>query len=316
MTTKPRILFMGTPKFAVPSLAALLEHGYPLVGVVTQPDRPKGRGRETVPPPVKMFAEKHRLHVTQPERLAADPFLMQFETLAPDMVALAAFGQILPPTVIAAPKMGCINVHPSLLPKYRGAAPINWAILRGEKQTGVTIMYMSDGVDQGDIILQQETPIGAAETYGELHDRLAVMGAELLLVAIEKLTTGTAVRARQDDAAATYAPRLKKEDGLINWNADVAGIVNLVRGLSPFPGAYTFLDGKKLKILDAAAEESPAEGKAGVMGMETERGLPVTAINGSIYLREIQMESKKRMPVREFLRGYPVKPGSVLGVSS
>ena len=314
--SKPRILFMGTPEFAVPSLAILVENNYPVAAVVTQPDRPKGRGRETAPPPVKVLAETINLPIIQPERLGDESFLKLFERLAPDMVVLAAFGQILPASIIATPKLGCINVHPSLLPKYRGAAPINRAIIGGEEKTGVTIMYMSEGVDQGDIILQQETTIGTAETYGELHDRLAVIGAKLLLVAIEKLTIGTATCTPQNHAAATYAPRLKKEDGLIRWNTDITGIVNLVRGLSPSPGAYTFLDRKKLKILDAVAEESPAGEKVGVTGMVTEKGLPVAAQNGCVYLREIQMESKKRMPVREFLRGYPVNPGSVLGVSS
>lgn len=314
--SKPRILFMGTPEFAVPSLAALVEHGYPVAGVVIQPDRPRGRGRETVPPPVKVFAEKHNLCVIQPERAGDASFLMQFETLSPDMVVLAAFGQILPARVIAAPKMGCINVHPSLLPKYRGAAPINWAIIRGEKKTGVTIMYMSEGVDRGDIILQEETSIGEEETYGDLYERLAILGAEMLIAAIEMITAGTATRTKQDDAAATYAPRLKKDDGLIHWNADAAGIVRLVRGLSPSPGAYTFLDGKKLKILDAGTDEASIEGKPGMTGMETEKGLPVIAKNGYVYIREIQIESKKRMAVREFLRGYPVKPGHVLGAGA
>jgi methionyl-tRNA formyltransferase len=310
---KPRILFMGTPEFAVPSLAALVERDYPIMGVVTQPDRPKGRGRETIPSPVKAFAEEHRLHVIQPERLAADSFLKQFESLSPDMVVLAAFGQILPAMIITAPGMGCINVHPSLLPKYRGAAPINWAIIRGEQRTGVTIMYMSEGVDRGDIVLQREVPIGAAETYGKLHDRLAALGAELLLVAIEKITDGTATRTKQDDTAATYTTRLKKEDGLIRWNTDAADIVNLVRGLSPSPGAYTFLDGKVLKVLDAVGEEAATGDAAGRVGRETEKGLPVAARNGCVYLREIQMESRKKMSIREFLRGYPIEPGHVLG---
>ena len=313
--SKPRILFMGTPEFAVPSLAALVAHGYPVVGVVTQPDRPRGRGRETVPPPVKVFAEQHRLPVLQPQHATDDSFLTQFDALSPDLVALTAFGQILPARVIAAPRMGCINVHPSLLPRYRGAAPINWAIIRGEEKTGLTIMQMSEELDAGDILLQRETPIGETETYGELHDRLAVFGAELLLTAIGMIASGTATRTKQDGAAATYAPRLKKEDGLINWDTDVAAIVNLIRGLSPSPGAYTFIEGKKLKILTARAEEARTAGKAGVIGYETEKGLPVYAKNGCVYLREVQLESKKRMAIREFLRGCPVQPGSVLGVS-
>lgn len=313
---KPRILFMGTPEFAVPSLAILAENNYPLAGVITQPDRPGGRGRKNLPPPVKVLAEARNLPVIQPERLGDELFLKLFERLSPDVVVLAAFGQILPGSIIAAPVMGCINVHPSLLPKYRGAAPINWAIIRGEEKTGVTIMQMSDGIDEGDILLQKEVPIGAEENFGELHDRLSRLGAELLLSTIEMIVAGTTTRTPQDHAAATYAPRLKREDGLISWNADVAGIIRLIRGLSPSPGAYTVLDGKKLKIFAASGEETSAGNMPGKIGRETEKGLPVAARNGYVYLREIQMESKKRMPVREFLRGYPVKPGSVLGVFS
>ena len=256
---KPRILFMGTPAFAVPALEGLVKSGYPVIGVVTQPDRPQGRGRTPAPPPVKLAAEGLGLTVLQPEKVRTPEFLETFRRLAPDLVVVAAFGQILPEEIIRGQRRGCINIHPSLLPKYRGAAPINWALIRGEEKTGVTIMQMDEGVDSGDILLQEETPIGAEETFGELHDRLAKMGAELLLIALAMIETGTLLPRRQDHLLATFAPRLGREDGLIRWQNDARSIVSLIRGLSPFPGAYTFLEGKQLKIYAApGGDERPS----------------------------------------------------------
>jgi len=310
---KPRIVFMGTPEFAVPSLEILIRHPYPVVGVVTQPDRPRGRGRQTAPPPVKALAERHRLALLQPERVKDAAFMEDFRKLAPDLVAVAAFGQLLPREMLDLPPLGCINVHPSLLPKYRGAAPLNWTIIQGETRTGVTIMRMDEGMDSGDILMQEETPVGPGETFGELHDRLAEMGAGLLLETVRMIEAGTVRRIPQDHAAATFAPRLKKEDGVIDWSRGAAEIVRRVRGLSPSPCAYTFLQGKTLRVFSAASRGAPADQAPGTTGAATEEGLPVTAGDGIVFLREVQMEGRKRMPVGEFLRGCRLQPGERLG---
>lgn len=304
---------MGTPDFAVPSLEILVRHNYPIVGVITQPDRPKGRGQILTSSSVKVVADEHHLTVLQPEKLRNPEFLNLFKNLAPDLVVVAAFGQILPREMIEGPKMGCINVHPSLLPKYRGAAPINWALIRGESKTGVTIMLMDEGLDTGDILTQEETMIGPDNTFGILHDCLAEKGAELLLKTIEMIQHGTIRRIPQDDSSATHAPRLKKEDGLIHWNSDIHSIINLIKGLSPVPCAYTFLRGKKLKIFSASGEIAPIKGNMGVLGKEGEKGLPVTAKNGIVFLKEVQLENKSRMSVHDFLRGSRISPGDTLG---
>lgn len=310
---KPRILFMGTPEFAVPALTGLVKHGYPVIGVVTQPDRPRGRGRATALSPVKILAAALGLTVFQPERVRHPSFLETFQELAPDLVIVAAFGQILPKEIIFTPRLGCINIHPSLLPKYRGAAPINWALIRGEEKTGVTIMRMGEGVDSGAILLQEETPIGPSEVYGMLHDRLAKMGAELLLIALAMLQAGTLQPQPQDDLLATRAPRLSREDGLIHWENDHIGIVSLIRGLSPHPCAYTTLDGKQLKIFIASAQTAAVTEAPGTVVGETAAGLRVAAGNGFVLLRELQLEGKKRLAVGDFLRGVRIIPGKVLG---
>lgn len=311
--SRPKIVFMGTPEFAVPSLEILITHNYPIVAVVTQPDRPKGRGRHMIPSPIKTFAQRHHLPVLQPERVRDSEVIEYLRNLAPNLVVVAAFGQILPREILEIPQKGCLNVHPSLLPKYRGAAPINWTIIRGEEKTGVTIMLMDEGMDTGDILAQKETLIAPEETSGELHDRLAEMGAALLLKKIEMIMSGAAERTPQDATLATYAPRLKKEDGLIRWDTEVHHIVNLIRGFSPVPCAHTFLRGKVLKIFSATGEEVPLTDTPGKIGRETKEGLPVAAQNGYVFLREIQLENKKRMPVHDFLRGFPILPGDVLG---
>jgi methionyl-tRNA formyltransferase len=311
--TKPKIAFMGTPEFAVPSLDGLIRNDYPIVTVVTQPDRPKGRGRIPAPPPIKIIAEKYGLPVVQPDRLKNKEFVDYFSGIYPDMAVVAAFGQILPREILEIPKMGCINVHPSLLPKYRGAAPINWALIRGEVKTGVSIMLMDEGMDTGDILSQEETMIEPMESFGKLNDRLADIGARLLLATIDKVASGNSTRRPQDASLATYAPRLTKEDGLIRWDADVRQTVNLIRGLSPTPCAYTFYKGKMLKIFSARGEEMPSPESPGRIGTVTEKGLPIAARNGHVYLQEIQLENKKRMSVLDFLRGFRMAPGDTLG---
>ena len=311
--TKPRILFMGTPAFAVPALQGLVRGGWPVIGVVTQPDRPQGRGRTLAPPPVKIIAEGLGLPVLQPEKVRHPDFLETFRKLAPDLVVVAAFGQILPGEIIHGPKKGCINIHPSLLPKYRGAAPINRTLIRGEEITGVTIMQMDEGVDSGEILLQEETPIGPEENFGELHDRLAVMGADLLRMALAMLLSGTLLPRPQDHSLATAAPRIGREEGRIDWGNDCRQIVSLIRGLSPVPCAYTFLDGKQVKIFAAAAEPATVAEAPGTVAGETGGTLRVAAGEGYVLLKEVQLEGKKRMAIRDFLRGCPVAPGQILG---
>jgi methionyl-tRNA formyltransferase len=312
---KPKILFMGTPEFAVPSLEILATNNYDIEGVVTQPDKPKGRKKVPFPSPVKLAAKSYDIPVFQPERVRDSKFIDLFKAMSPDMVVLAAFGQILPKEIIDFPPMGCINVHPSLLPKYRGAAPINWALIRGEKKTGVTIMLMDEGVDSGDILLQEETDIDPDEIFEGLHEKLALMGAELLLKAVEGVVNGTVVRTPQDASFATYAPRLTVESGYIDWNKDSKDIVNLIRGLSPSPGAYSFLRDKKLKIYFAvpgAGVGNSGEKEPGRLGKLLESGLQVITGDGHVYLQDVQLEGKKRMPIDDFLRGYKISEDDVL----
>ncbi|MDD5170185.1 MAG: methionyl-tRNA formyltransferase [Syntrophales bacterium] len=311
--SKPKILFMGTPNFAVPSLEKLLINEYQVIGVITQPDKPKGRGCKLAPSPVKVLAEEKKLVVYQPKRVRDEEFLSIFRQIRPDVVIVAAFGQILPREILEAPPLGCINVHPSLLPRYRGAAPLNWTLIRCEEKTGVTIMFMDEGVDTGDIILQEETDIEEDETVDHLHDRLVELGAALLVAALRRIEAGTALRYPQDNALATYAPRLKKETGFIDWQGKAREIVCLIRGLSSVPGAYTILEGKMLRIFKAAAEEAAVTQSPGTVGAPSPRGLPIVASDGYVYIQDIQLEGKKRMAVQDFLRGYRLHTGARLG---
>ncbi len=309
----PTILFMGTPDFAVPSLQTLIEQRLPLLAVVTQPDRPGGRGRRLMPPPVKTLAEQHGLPVLQPERIRDEPFLKLFRDLAPELVVVVAFGQILPGEMIHRPRHGCINVHPSLLPKYRGAAPIQWSLIRGEETTGMTIMQMDEGVDSGDILLQERVPIGPEEDCGSLHDRLAILGADMLFQTVTMIADQSIRPVKQDHSRATFAPRIRKEDCLIDWNRPVRDVLSLIRALSPNPGAYTFLDGKKLKLYNARGEEASHIPQPGTF-FELPDGRPaVTAGNGLIFPQDIQMENKNRMSIQDFIRGYRIAPGTVCG---
>ncbi|MDX9746233.1 MAG: methionyl-tRNA formyltransferase [Syntrophales bacterium] len=310
----PSILFMGTPDFAVPSLKILIGNGAPLTGVVTQPDRPSGRGRRLTPPPVKVLAEASNLPLFQPERIRDESFLKIFRDLAPALVVVVAFGQILPMEMITRPRYGCINVHPSLLPKYRGAAPIQWSLIRGETMTGMTIMQMDEGVDSGDILLQEAVPIAPRDNFGSLHDRLAVLGAEMLLKTIGMIADGSIRPVKQDHSRATLAPRIKREDGLIDWSKGVREILSLIRGLSPNPGAYTFLDGKKLRVYAARGEASASGSSPGTVLRVGKDGNPaIAAADGLVYPEEIQMENRKRMSMADFLRGYRVTPETILG---
>lgn len=308
----PRLLFMGTPAFALPALEKLYERSYPIIGVVTQPDRPHGRGQKKIAPPVKLLAQKLGLPVFQPEKVKDTDFLEILHKLKPEMIIVAAYGQILPKTVIDFPPLKCLNIHPSLLPKYRGAAPINWAIIRGETITGVTIMLMDEGMDSGDILLQQKTEIKPGETFGELHDRLAVVGADLLTEAIDQVAAGIASPKPQESSEVTFAPRLTKEMGRIDWNSAADDIVNLIRGLSPTPAAYTYLSGQALKIFAAEAVKDDVKDAPGKVGAQANRGLTVAAADGYVFLKEVQLAGKKRMAISDFLRGYRIAPNTIL----
>ena len=305
------IIFMGTPHFAVPSLKALLDSKHDVICVVCQPDKPSGRGKKITSPPVKELAERYSVRVEQPSKIRDDSFDTLINELSPDMICVVAYGKIIPKNILDKPRYGCINVHASLLPKYRGAAPVNWAVIRGEKETGITTMLMDEGMDTGDILLRESTKIGEDETSLELGDRLSQMGADLLIETIERIETGNIKPRKQDHESATYAPILKKADGEIDWNMDAEGIRNLIRGCQPWPGAYTRLDNKILKIF--RAQTSNANGSPGEVLETGDAVLRVATGRGSLDIEELQLEGGKRMKTSEFLKGHSVDPGTVLG---
>ncbi len=306
-----RLVFMGTPDFAVPSLRRLAESGHTLAGVVTRPDRPRGRGQRLAPPPVKVAAQGLGVPVLQPASLRDANFLARLRGLEADLFAVVAFA-ILPKAVLQIPKLGSVNVHPSLLPKYRGAAPINWAIIRGEEETGVTVFRLSLRVDAGDMLLQRRVPIGPDETAGELYERLKVLGADLLLEAVDVLAKGEVRPVPQPKEGVTRAPRLEKKDGRINWTAEAGAIRNLIRGTNPFPGAFTQWKGKDLKVHRAVVVEgSGAPGE--VVRSDGKEGLVVAAGGGALALLEVQPAGRGRMSGAELVRGYRVGVGERLG---
>lgn len=311
-----RVVFMGTPDFAVPSLRALLKNQYEVAAVVTQPDRPAGRGKKMRPSPVKTAALEAGLPVLQPGTIRDPAFIETLRDLNPGVVVVAAFGQILPAAVLNMPPHGCINVHASLLPAYRGAAPIHRAVINGETTTGVTIMQMDTGLDTGDIIIQEAVDIGPDDTTGMVHDRLAVLGGDLLVVALEQVRSGHARPVPQDDAKSSYAPVLTREDEIIDWRRDAPSIKNQVRGLNPWPGARTSLGDKLLKIwrVDVADAGAAAPGTPGqVLDTGNWGGVPVQTGRGIIIIKELQLQGKRSMDAAQFLRGNPVAPGTVLG---
>ena len=311
MHTPLRIIFFGTPEFAVPSLRALLAAGDPVVSVVCQPDKRAGRGQHVAAPPVKQEALAAGVPILQPEKLRTPSFAEVLAPLVPDLVVVAAYGKILPPALLQLPRHGCINVHASLLPKYRGAAPIHWAIVRGEACTGVTIMQMNERMDAGDILLQREMAIGADETYGELQTRLAHLGAAALQAALEQLHAGLLRGQPQRESAMTLAPMIKKEDGCIDWTQPAVQVARRVRAFNPWPSAFTHLDGKLLKIHRAHPRETSAAAP-GVVAV-TSDGIAVATGQGSLVLDELQLEGRKRLAATEFARGGLLKPGVVLG---
>jgi methionyl-tRNA formyltransferase len=306
-----RIVFFGTPSFAIATLQDLLRGPDKVVGVVTQPDREKGRGRKVVISPVKEVALRHGLTPLQPEKAKAEAFHEAMKSLQPDLIVVVAYGQILPRSVLDIPKFGAVNVHASLLPKYRGAAPIAWAILNGEKITGVTTMVMDEGMDTGDILLQAETPIGSGETCETLHDRLASLGAQLLSETLEKKKSGSVRPIPQDHSKATYAPPLKKEDGHIDWKREAEEIDRQVRAFNPWPGAFTKLGGLLLKVYKGEVREKTPSEKAGTVVWVGSDFIEVETGKGSYLLKEIQLEGRRRMAIREFLSGHSIPVGTV-----
>lgn len=311
-----KLIFMGTPEFAVPSLRRLLADGHQILAVFTQPDKPVGRHQIITPPPVKGCALEHGLPVHQPLKIKTPEARAQIEPLfqQADASIVAAYGRILPDWMLSAPRLGCINVHSSLLPKYRGAAPINWAIANGETETGVTIMQMDVGMDTGDILLQRATAIGQAETAEQLTPRLAALGAELLSETLDKLTRGEIIPQKQNEAEATYAPLLKREDGQVDWTLTAQQLVNRLRGFKPFPGCYTFLNGQRLELIAAQAEPGTDAAQAGSV-VEIAKDSFIVACGSHTRLRiaQVQPAGKRAMPARDFLNGAKLQVGTVLG---
>lgn len=306
-----RTVFMGTPDFALDTLRGLIDAGLDLVGVYTQPDRPKGRGKKLAAPPVKELAVQEGIPVFQPQKLRAPDAVAELQALAPDLIVVVAYGQILPQAVLDIPRYGCINVHASLLPKYRGAAPINQAVVDGEKETGVTTMQMDAGLDTGDMLVKKSLAIGENETAGELHDRLAKVGREAMDETVVRLLDGSLTAEKQDDAQSTYAPMMKKEDGLIDWSRTAVEIHNQVRGLAPWPGAYTALDGATLKIAETVLVD--AEGEAGSVLSADRNGVVVACGSGAIRVGLLQLPGKKKLNAADFLLGQPLPEGTRLG---
>lgn len=303
---------MGTPEFSVPSLEALHAAGHEIALVVTRPDKPKGRGRKLDAPPVKKAAIKLKCPVIQPPSLRDETARQALKSAQTDFFIVVAYGHILNETVLSLPQQGCINVHASLLPRYRGPAPIHWAVINGDNESGVTTMLMDKGLDTGDILLKATEPIAACDTAGSLHDRLAVLGARLLCQTLEGFAEGTIRRSPQEHALATYAPLLKKTDGLINWNKPAALIESFIRGMNPWPGAFTFWGNRRLKIFRAGATIAPAAVPPGTVQKARADELTVATGQGTLAIFEIQEASGSRLPVSEFLRGCRIAPGEVL----
>ena len=309
-----KIVFMGTPDFAVGTLEALIQAGHELIGVVTQPDKPKGRGKSLMATPVKEVALKHQIPVYQPQKVRETEFTENLRRLAPDVIVVAAFGQIITKEILEIPRYGCINVHASLLPAYRGAAPIQWAVIYGEKESGVTIMQMDEGLDTGDMIDKVVVPLAEDETGGSLFDKLSQAGAGLCVKVLKDLEEGKAVREKQPEESTTaYASMISKKMGEVNWNESAKSIEQLIRGLNPWPSAYTKLQGKTLKLWQAQVEEQEEEGRPGEILRVEKDAFYVKTGKGLLKIKEVQLEGKKRMDTGAFLRGFHLNTGELLG---
>lgn len=308
-----RIMFMGTPDFAVPSLEALYNKGYDICAVISQPDKPKGRGKKLVSPPVKVAAQNMNSKVYQPEKIKNPDFINMVKDINPEMIVVVAFGQILPKDILDIPSYGCINVHASLLPKLRGAAPINWSIINGDTTTGITSMYMDTGLDTGDMIIKKSIEINEEENAKELHDRLSFLGAETLIDTVELIFEGKAARIKQNHEDATYAPILTKETGKIDWSLDAHSIKNLIRGTYPWPGAYSYYDGNMFKIFVVdVLDENIRNLDWGKIHEVNKDCFIVKCGKGYLRVREIQFQNQKRMSVEAYLRGHSIDEGKVL----
>ena len=307
-----KIVYMGTPDFAVAPLAALVKNGYEVEAVITQPDKPKGRGKTMMFTPVKEEALKHDIPVLQPVKVRDPEFVEKLAKIAPDIIIVAAFGQIIPKSILEMPKFGCINIHASLLPKYRGAAPIQQAVIDGEKESGVTLMQMGIGLDTGDMISRIVVPLAKDETGGSLFDKLAEAGAELLIQTLPTIFDGTAVYEKQPEESPTpYAAMISKKMGLLDFSKSARELERLVRGLNPWPSAFTFINGKTLKVWKSSVEQAEVKEIPGTVVSADKEGIHVACGQDVLVLREVQLEGKKRMEADAFLRGCQLKPGDM-----
>jgi methionyl-tRNA formyltransferase len=311
---QPKIIFMGTPDFAVPTLKALLDHDGHVTAVVTQPDKPQGRGKKIVPSPVKRLALERKIRVLQPEKVSSPSFCEQIKALNPDLIILVAFGQILKKRLLDIPRWGAVNIHASLLPKLRGAAPIQRAIMNNETRTGLTVMRMDEGMDTGPILFQEEVLVMEDETAGHLHDRLSVMAGDLMVRSLRSMAEEPVYERPQNSAEATYAPKIEGETGLVDWAEPAEKVSALVRALDPKPGAYTLWRGRKMKLFSSTViDTTPDRVVPGRVRGLREACLVVESGQGSVGIREMQVPGKKRLPAVEFLRGVPIPQGSTLG---
>jgi methionyl-tRNA formyltransferase len=310
-----KLVFCGTPQFAVPSLLALIDAGHEISLVLTQPDRPSGRGMQLLAPPVKQMAEAAGLEVLQPEKMKNNEELQaRLTAIAPDAVIVVAYGRIIPKWMLDLPRLGNINVHGSLLPKYRGAAPIQWAIAHGEAVTGITTMRLDEGLDTGDMLVQREVPIGPAETAEDLYPRLSQIGAEVLIQTLQALESGDLKSRKQDDSAATLAPILTRDDGRIDFSLTAKEVYDRWRGFQPWPGAWTLLDGKKLLVAKTTPAHVSSAAEPGALHIDRARLFASCAQHTWIELEEVQLEGKKRMAAADFLNGHPLRSGDRLGL--
>jgi methionyl-tRNA formyltransferase len=311
--SRPRLIFMGTPDFAVPTLKALLDHGHTVLAVVTQPDRPKGRGKRLTAPPVKKLALEHGIEVLQPEKASEESFGDRVRANGPDLIVVVAFGQILKKTLLHIPRWGVVNVHASLLPNLRGAAPVQWAILNDVSKTGLTLMQMDEGMDTGPIIFQNEFPVLKDETAGHLHDRLAVMAGEFMACSLKRMAGNVVKTTPQDHTKATYAPKIGKDLCLISWKDEAPRVSARIRGMDPKPGAFTLWEGHEIKVFASTVIDMNRVVLPGrVIGLR-EECLVIGTGRGTVGVRELQYPGKKRLPAKDFLRGVVIPEGTVLG---
>ncbi|MGD8254646.1 MAG: methionyl-tRNA formyltransferase [Syntrophobacterales bacterium] len=313
MYNLPSLIFMGTPGFAVPSLRALLDAEAPILLVITQPDKPKGRGRRVAAPPVKQLALERGLPVYQPKKVKSVEAVERIKALGPSCLVLVAYGQLLSAEILEIPPLGAVNVHASLLPKYRGPAPIHWALIQGETETGVTTMFMDAGMDTGDILLQRKAVIQPGETAGSLHDRLAEEGARVLVETLDLLKRGSLEPRVQDSSQATYAPMLAKEDGRVDWHEDAERICCRIRGLDPWPGSFTFWQGNRLKLFNCRALSISTQAEPGTVIAAAADGLQVAAGEGAVLIESVQLEGGRPLAVTDFLKGHHFQVEDKLG---